>query len=766
MVKRRSAGKNNCVDGGGGGSNYCRLSDFDFTDKDQLVEAESHKFAAKFGAKSPGKKPVHNRRLVDKYRFLEFFAHGTTQRKDYGSEVCYVDASYGASRKLLMRLSPGSLYFSMILVLSRSSRVLNVPHGILNPVDQQAGKNKVLYVDSDEDGQMDLRSSSSVDVEENQGSSKKQSSDSEANKNDCESVVVVSPYFVKYANKHYMSCHLKFSQRCIRLEIPLGEGNKENFLEWPTRDIMKIEHQQCKSAKAEFVNLHLKSKCIVIADTGNWNSGSVQLEFVVHDNSEWPGKLAAIKSLDLKYEAAWETIINECNFDESFEGIIYPDGDPDAVFISRKDIELLQPKTFINDTIIDFYIKYLVNNTNKEKQRRFHFFNTFFFQKLLDMDRDLSRDCENSDSFHRVRKWTRNINIFEKDYIFIPVNFSLHWSLIVICHPGEVANLRGMMILCTNKDLDSITKVPCILHMDSLRGSHGGLENLIRSYLWEEWKERGYKQENDISQTFLNLDFIELKLIMVLKGVLADRLNPLWLLPQQENLFDCGLFLLHYAELFLELNFDSTKYVNCCFIMWRENNEAVLFLQLNHDWFLAAEVSLKKRDHIKKLIHGIAKDRKNHNEQFQSGARNQGDSNSSDEFEIKEQQSFSAMSKNNSSVNKDKHDKLRVPINLFRNMTLPMEDTSNRYKTRGNCDLMPEHYPPNNYISRKMHILDMQNKDDCVCEVASSFGRQGKWHGSLSISSDDFETCVVEDSEEESETENVRRARKSSLLIQ
>lgn len=42
---------------------------------------------------------------------------------------------------------------------------------------------------------------------------------------------------------------------------------------------------------------------------------------------------------------------------ESFEDVIYPKGDPDAVSISKRDIELLQPETFINDTIIDFYIK-------------------------------------------------------------------------------------------------------------------------------------------------------------------------------------------------------------------------------------------------------------------------------------------------------------------------------------------------------------------------------------------------------------------------
>jgi len=46
-----------------------------------------------------------------------------------------------------------------------------------------------------------------------------------------------------------------------------------------------------------------------------------------------------------------------CSFDEAFDEVIYPKGEPDAVSISKRDVELLQPQAFINDTIIDFYIK-------------------------------------------------------------------------------------------------------------------------------------------------------------------------------------------------------------------------------------------------------------------------------------------------------------------------------------------------------------------------------------------------------------------------
>jgi Ulp1 family protease len=30
------------------------------------------------------------------------------------------------------------------------------------------------------------------------------------------------------------------------------------------------------------------------------------------------------------------------------------------------------------------------------------------------------------------------MNVFEQDFILVPINMSLHWSLAVICYPGEL----------------------------------------------------------------------------------------------------------------------------------------------------------------------------------------------------------------------------------------------------------------------------------------------------------------------------------------
>lgn len=36
----------------------------------------------------------------------------------------------------------------------------------------------------------------------------------------------------------------------------------------------------------------------------------------------------------------------------------------------------------------------------------------------------------------RVEKWTKNVNLFEKDFVIIPINEQQHWFLAIICFPG------------------------------------------------------------------------------------------------------------------------------------------------------------------------------------------------------------------------------------------------------------------------------------------------------------------------------------------
>lgn len=63
-----------------------------------------------------------------------------------------------------------------------------------------------------------------------------------------ETVVVVAPKYVKYAEKYYTRCLLTFSQKCISLKgSSLRDRKRTRCLEWSTSDVSNIECQQCES---------------------------------------------------------------------------------------------------------------------------------------------------------------------------------------------------------------------------------------------------------------------------------------------------------------------------------------------------------------------------------------------------------------------------------------------------------------------------------------------------------------------------------------
>lgn len=55
--------------------------------------------------------------------------------------------------------------------------------------------------------------------------------------------------------------------------------------------------------------------------------------------------------------------------------------------------------------------------------------------------------------------------------------------LIYLLRLRSLDNLDQCFIYSADLDWDDSTKVPCILHMDSIKGSHAGLKNLVQRYV-------------------------------------------------------------------------------------------------------------------------------------------------------------------------------------------------------------------------------------------------------------------------------------------
>lgn len=114
-------------------------------------------------------------------------------------------------------------------------------------------------------------------------------------------------------------------------------------------------------------------------------------------------------------------ISNKSLVNQNFSLAIYPPPPaPGGITLHLNDYQCLEEETYVNDNIINFYLKYLIRTEQTDtEQKRIHIFTTQFFSKLR-QDND---PCTNKMKRHEsVQSYTRRLNIFEKDFVIIPVH--------------------------------------------------------------------------------------------------------------------------------------------------------------------------------------------------------------------------------------------------------------------------------------------------------------------------------------------------------
>lgn len=172
------------------------------------------------------------------------------------------------------------------------------------------------------------------------------------------------------------------------------------------------------------------------------------------------------------------------------------------MIITEKDLERLSPRVFLNDTLINFYIKLLQNYIlDTEKKNDFHFFNTYFFTRLkssiegekykggatIKLSPSNERETLQGkvNTIHKkLRKWHKKIKLLDKKHVFIPVNKrGEHWSLIVICNLNHLKS-----IITKEKNEHTVEKKPMILYFDSLVQAEDENCEILRMYLESEVK--------------------------------------------------------------------------------------------------------------------------------------------------------------------------------------------------------------------------------------------------------------------------------------
>ncbi|XP_028993158.1 sentrin-specific protease 7 isoform X2 [Betta splendens] len=273
-----------------------------------------------------------------------------------------------------------------------------------------------------------------------------------------------------------------------------------------------------------------------------------------------------------------------------------------GITVTMEDLQCLDSGQFLNDVIIDFYLKYLLQNASAAVAKRSHIFSSFFYKQLTRRDNasegTTSDSCQRQRRHQRVKTWTRHVDIFDKDFLFVPVNQEAHWYLVVICFPGltepkveawtspdsQGEKCDGGAGGLADQDEAHGSKSPSGNSEMQISLDHSdGMDTQTENPLEESSKDPPPGQVNCTEKTcqrkavckrpcILIMDSLKLSLHERVVKLLWEYLQSEWevrrgssrefgpdqmrsshcLVPLQDNTSDCGLYLLQYVESFLE----------------------------------------------------------------------------------------------------------------------------------------------------------------------------------------------------------------------
>ncbi|PSS01506.1 Ubiquitin-like-specific protease [Actinidia chinensis var. chinensis] len=141
--------------------------------------------------------------------------------------------------------------------------------------------------------------------------------------------------------------------------------------------------------------------------------------------------------------------------------------------ITGEVLQCLKPGAWLNDEVINLYLELLKEREKREPKKflKCHFFNTFFYKKLI--------GGRNGYDFKSVRRWTgqRKLGycLLECDKIFVPIHKEVHWCLAVINKKDEKFQ-----------------------YLDSLRGIDSHVLKVLARYVVDEVKDKN-GEDMDVS---------------------------------------------------------------------------------------------------------------------------------------------------------------------------------------------------------------------------------------------------------------------------
>ncbi|KNC21014.1 hypothetical protein FF38_05540, partial [Lucilia cuprina] len=194
---------------------------------------------------------------------------------------------------------------------------------------------------------------------------------------------------------------------------------------------------------------------------------------------------------------------------EGFHAFKYEFNDKKNMTIHLEDIGRLNPNIYLNDALIWFFMKLSLEKcmtANKELSNDVCVLDTFFYSTVRS---------------GIVPQWIKRLDILQKHVVFMPINENHHWSLAVIFGLNEVA--------FQVKQFGSSSVRPKLLILDSLGSASG------RSF------------NRKVITVIKNVFEVHGLPSIPPKNFLTFRTDN----PCQDNMTDCGVYLLHYTNVIM-----------------------------------------------------------------------------------------------------------------------------------------------------------------------------------------------------------------------
>jgi Ulp1 family protease len=100
-----------------------------------------------------------------------------------------------------------------------------------------------------------------------------------------------------------------------------------------------------------------------------------------------------------------------------------------SISVTWNDYYCLEEGSFLNDTAIEFYIRWMYDQWSDEKQKSCHIFNSFFYQNISSKSAVSGENAKvavekkaEAVNYEMVKRWTMNDEIFGSKFVFVPIN--------------------------------------------------------------------------------------------------------------------------------------------------------------------------------------------------------------------------------------------------------------------------------------------------------------------------------------------------------